>query len=196
MSATMTLLDTLRSLARDRSTENVRRNETNEENEITPPRELESGLNSLNSFVSFPERVADEPDAAGDLDERAAIIECGAGVPRAWAEGYAALTAMPSPPGFSSERWRRIVDAAGVFLDRWAAEAIKCGWSDLDVFGCDATAPDRRFDCMGLVLLLDRWEVSSVDEAGADLVTETGAPLRYRRRPLPGHTVSLWQLMK
>jgi hypothetical protein len=64
------------------------------------------------------------------------------------------------------------------------------------VFGCDAAAPDRRFDCMGLVLLLDRWEVSSVDEAGADLVTETGAALRYRRRPLPGHTVSLWQLMK
>jgi hypothetical protein len=49
---------------------------------------------------------------------------------------------------------------------------------------------------MGLVLLLDRWEVSGIDEAGADLVTETGAPLRYRRRPLPGHTISLWQLVK
>jgi len=83
-----------------------------------------------------------------------------------------------------------------VFLDRWAAEASKCGWSDLDVFGCDAAAPDKRFDCMGLVLLLDRWEVSSVDEAGADLTTETGTLLRYRRRPLPVGTVSLWQLVK
>ena len=196
MSATMTLLDTLRSLARDRSTEDFRRNERNEGNEITPSHEARGGLNSLNSFVSFPERVAGKSDAAGDLDERAAIIECGAGVPRAWAEGYAALTAMPAPTGFSPERWRRIVDATGVFLDRWAAEASKCGWSDLDVFGCDAAAPDKRFDCMGLVLLLDRWEVSSVDEAGADLTTETGTLLRYRRRPLPVGTVSLWQLVK
>ena len=131
-----------------------------------------------------------------DLGERAAIIEEGANVPRRWAEGFAAMASMPAPAGFSPERWRRIVDATGTFLDRWAAKVIACGWSDLDVFGCDAAAPDRRFDCMGLVLLLDSWEVSSVDEAGADLVTETGAPLRYRRRPLPGHTVSLWQLMK
>ena len=99
---------------------------------------------------------------------------------------------MPAPTGFSSERWQRIVDAAGSFLDHWAVEAIKCGWSDLDAFGCDAAAPDKRFDCMGLALLLDRWEVSSIDQAGADLVTETGTVLR--RRPLPRHTISLWQL--
>jgi hypothetical protein len=134
-----------------------------------------------------------EPD---DLDERAALIEYGANVPRRWAEGYATLCSMPAPTGFSLERWRRIVDAAGVFLDRWAAKAIACGWSDLDVFGCDATAPDRRFDCMGLTLLLDRWEIADLDESGADLATETGTLLRYRRRPLPAHTISLWQLVK
>jgi len=131
-----------------------------------------------------------------DLHERAALVEYGANVPRRWAQGFAALCTMPAPTGFSSERWRRIVDAAGVFLNLWAAKAIACGWSDLDVFGCGVTAPDRRFDCMGLVLLLDRWEVSGVDEAGADLVTETGTPLRYRRRPLPVHTIPLWQLVK
>jgi hypothetical protein len=149
------------------------------------------------AFLRPPSReTADAAQDADDLDERAALIEYGAGVLRAWAEGYAALCAMPAPAGFSPERWQRIVVAAGKFLDRWAAKAIAYGWSDLDVFGCDSAAPDRRFDCMGLVLLLDRWEVSGVDEAGADLVTETGAPLRYRRRPLPGHTVSLWQLVK
>jgi ApbE superfamily uncharacterized protein (UPF0280 family) len=51
-----------------------------------------------------------------DLNERAALIEHGAGVPRRWAEGYAALASMPAPIGFSSERWARIVDAAGAFL--------------------------------------------------------------------------------
>jgi hypothetical protein len=129
-----------------------------------------------------------------DVDQRAALIEYGAGVPRTWAEGYAALSSMPSPAGFSSERWSRIVDAAGNFIDRYAGVAIECGWSDLDVFGCDPDRPDARFDCMGLVLLLDRCEIIGIDEDGADLVTETGTCQRYRRRPLPVYTVSLWVL--
>jgi hypothetical protein len=132
-----------------------------------------------------------DPDA---LDERAAIIEYGAGVPRRWAEGYAALASMPAPTGFSSERWARIVDATGAILDHWAAKAIAYGWSDLDVFGCDPDRPDARFDCMGLVLLLDRCEIIGIDVDGANLVIETGARQRYRRRPLPANTVSLWEM--
>jgi hypothetical protein len=61
---------------------------------------------------------------ADDPEERAALVEFGAGVPRRWAEGYAALCSMPAPAGFSIERWHRIVDAAGAFLDRWAAQAM------------------------------------------------------------------------
>ena len=102
---------------------------------------------------------------------------------------------MPPPSGFSPERWQRIVDAAGSFLGGWASEAITCGWSDLDVFGCDRDRPDARFDCMGLVMLLDRVEVVGIDPAGADLVAAAGgAKLRFRRRPLPQHTISLWDL--
>ena len=37
------------------------------------------------------------PTEADSLDERAAIIEYGANVPRRWAEGYAALSSMPAP---------------------------------------------------------------------------------------------------
>jgi hypothetical protein len=101
---------------------------------------------------------------------------------------------MPAPTGFSPERWQRIVDAAGVFLDRWAAEAIRSGWSVLDVFGCSPDRPDARFDAMGVVLLLDRCSVISIDAGGADLITATGAPQRYRRRPLPADTVALWDV--
>ncbi len=130
-----------------------------------------------------------------DLAERAALIEYGAGVPRAWAEGYAALSLMPVPTGFSPERWFRIVEAAGVFIDRFAGVAIECGWSDLDVFGCDPDRPDARFDCMGLVMLLERMEVVGIDPEGADLIaTAGGAKLRFRRRPLPQNTISLWDL--
>jgi hypothetical protein len=165
------------------------RYERNETNEITPPMPSDEGLSSLNSFIS-------SPGSADDLDERAAIIEYGAGIPRAWAEGFAALSSMPAPTGFSSARWQRIVDAAGGFLDRWASKAIECGWSDLDVFGCDQSAPDRRFDCMGLVMLLDRMEVVGIDAEGADLRFPDGVMQRYRRKPLPAHTISLWELAR
>ena len=62
------------------------------------------------------------------------------------------------------------------------------------MFGCHNTAPAARFNCMGLVLLLDRREVVAIDPDGAELVTATGAHQRFRRRPLPPGTVSLWQL--
>jgi hypothetical protein len=103
---------------------------------------------------------------------------------------------MPPPTGFWPERWRRVIDAAGRFLDAWSAEAIASGWSELDVFGCDPDRPDARFDCMGLMLLLDRCEVVGVDEHGADLVTSSGARQRFRRRPLPRGTISLWKLAR
>ena len=101
---------------------------------------------------------------------------------------------MPPPAGFWPERWQRIINATGAFLDHRAGEAIRCGWSDLDVFGCDPDAPAARFDCMGLVLLLDRCEVVSIDPDGADLVTITSARQRFRRRPLPTKAVPLWGL--
>ena len=175
----------LKALARrvlDRDT----KRDSNRDATVSAPLAVEAPSETPLSGVSF--------DDLDELGERAALIEFGAGVPRAWAEGFAALSTMPAPTGFSSARWQRIVDAAGGFLDRWASKAIECGWSDIDVFGCDADAPDRRFDCMGLVLLLDRVEVVGIDAEGADLQSPDGVMQRYRRRPLPTHTISLWEL--
>jgi hypothetical protein len=200
-------LEKLRAIARNA---NVPGYEINERNEKTPPPDR---LLSFNSFLSYSETFAKPADSGGpelatvasqsqplvgvaedDLEERAALIEEGAGVPRTWSEGFAALCTMLPPAGISGERWQRIIDAAGNFIDKWAAAAIRCGWSELDIFGVDPDRPDVRFDCMGLALLLDRCEVIGLDENGADLVTSTGARQRFRRRPLPAGTVSLWQL--
>jgi len=46
---------------------------------------------------------------------------------------------------------------------------------------------------MGLLLLLDRWDVIGIDESGADLVIG-GKPQRYRRRALPASAISPWEL--
>lgn len=131
-----------------------------------------------------------------DVEERAAIVEFDGGIPRAWAEGSAALCAMPPPTGFTPARWQRITDATGAFLDRGGADAARLGWSDLDAFGCHPERPAARFDCMGLILLLDRCEAAAIDRDGADLLTVTGARQRFRRRPMPPGTVPLWRVAR
>lgn len=130
-------------------------------------------------------------DTVAPAAEDAAAIET---VPRSWPDGFAVLAAMPPPTGLWPERWQQIIDATGNFLDRWAGEALRYGWSDLDVFGCHSEAPAARFDCMGLVVLLDRHEVVAIDPEGADLVTAAGTCQRFRRRKLPRGTVPLWKL--
>jgi hypothetical protein len=177
-------LETLRAFSRSARPQY----EINETNEITPPQPLSAPVSSFNSFLS-------SPGNADNLDERAAIVEYGAGVPREWAEGFAALSTMPAPTGFSTERWARIVDAAGVFLDRWAPKAAELGWVDVEIFGCDGSAPAARFDLMGLVLLLERMRVIAIDATGADLLSNTGdVRQRYRRKPTSPHAVRLWDL--
>jgi hypothetical protein len=129
-------------------------------------------------------------------DERSAIAESDGNALRRWAETYAAICTMPAPDKFTPERWQRIIDAAGDFLDRWANQAAECGWSDLDVFGAHPTRPEARFDCKGLILSLDRCEIVGIDESGADLVTVNGARQRFLRRPLPPGTVLLSRMVQ
>ena len=163
------------------------------------PNPVPQAPHSVGQDQWLPTGLSGPPDwsvSADDPEERAAIVAEGAGVPRAWAEGYATLAAMPPARGFRPDRWRRIIDGTGAFLDRWAGEVVRCGWSDLDVFGCDDTAPAARFDCMGIVMLLDRCTVVAIDRDGADLLTVSGARQRFRRRPLPPGTVSLWKLAR
>ena len=56
-------------------------------------------------------------------------------------------------------------------------------------------APDKRFDAMGICMLLDRCDVVGVDADGADLIARTGdACTRYYRRPVPLETISFGEL--
>jgi hypothetical protein len=204
-------LEKLRAITRNANVPGYEINERNEGSprQIEPPTPPDRLL-SLNSFNSYPETFAkpveetpeqrsapSQPDVepTDDLEERAALIEYGAGVPRRWAEGFAALSSMSPPTGFSPERWCRIIDAAGVFLDRWAVRAAELGWCDVEIFGCDADAPAARLDQMGLVVLLERMHVVAIDETGADLLSNIGdVRQRYRRRPISPHAVRLWDL--
>ena len=76
-----------------------------------------------------------------DFEERAALIEYGAGVPREWAEGYARLLCLPFPTEITPERWKQIIDDGGYFIDRWAVMDAQLGWTTREVFGI---SPARR----------------------------------------------------
>src|SRR5665213_669926 len=104
---------------------------------------------------------ADSGESAADrFEERAALIEYGAGVPREWAEGFARLDLASPPAGFDAKRWRTLIDDGGKFLDRWGGEAARLGWSALDLLGAHPVAPAFRYDAAA----------DEIYQAGGDVV--------------------------
>ena len=142
-----------------------------------------------------PEPSLEKP-AAGDFEERAAVIEFGAGVPREWAEGYARLCLAPRPASILPRQWAELVDNAGRFLDRWGVQAAALSWKAADIFGCDYRAPLARHDLQGLVFVLGTGEVVAITETTATVRTPGGSLLTFRRRPpAAGYgTALIWDL--
>ena len=132
-----------------------------------------------------------DPDA---FEERAALIEYGAGVPREWAEGFAQLDLATPPKGFHERRWRTLIDDGGKFLDRWGGEAARLGWSELDVFGAHPIAPGARYDAAGLVTLINGGEVIAIRSDRATIRARLSpSELTYLRTPRAG-VVALWDV--
>lgn len=131
-------------------------------------------------------------DNGADYEERAALVEYGAGVPRDWAEGFARLDLASPSSGFSIARWRMVINDGGRFLDRWAGEAADLGWQATDVFGVYPAAPFTRFEAMGLVPIIGGGEVISITERTATIRSQGGQLLIYMRRPCQG-AVCLWE---
>ncbi len=130
-----------------------------------------------------------------EFDERAALVEEGAGVPRDWAEGFASLDCAKPPTGITPSRWRQVIDDGGRFLDVWAQKAAALGWSALDVFGVNPAGPAVRYDGMGLVPLIGGHRVVAITADSARIESGPGRFQTYRRRPSPG-AVALWELIE
>ena len=119
-----------------------------------------------------------------DCDERAAIMEHDAGMPREWADAFAPF-AQSAPPGdFEPERWQETLDGMLRFCDEWAGRAAALGWQPSEIFSLDLAAPAARHDNRGLALsLAGGARVVGVDMAGADIEMPSGSHLRFYRKP-------------
>jgi hypothetical protein len=47
-----------------------------------------------------------------------------------------------------------LINAVGLFLDRWGRQAVALGWDSIDLFGTLPAAPLARIDQQGLVFFL------------------------------------------
>jgi len=134
-------------------------------------------------------------DAQTLFDERAVLVEEGAGVPREWAEGFARLDVSRRPDGFSQRQWEQIVSDGGRFLDHgWAERAVAIGWSAVDVFGVHPLAPSARYDGMGLVPLISGGQVVDIKPDRATIMTPSEETLVYYLRRESRIAIPLWDL--
>lgn len=133
--------------------------------------------------------------ASEDFDERAALAEFGAGIPREWAEGFARLQVSRPAAGVPTERWWQVIDDAARFIDRWAAQAAALGWRTLDVFGVHRTKPADRFEAAGLAWCIEGADVLAITANTAKLQLRSGARQTFYRRPRAcPEAVAIWTL--
>ena len=115
-------------------------------------------------------------------------------MPRNWAESFARLDIAEGPPDFTENAWRQLIEDGGRFLDRWAHEAARLGWSALDVFGVHPAAPSTTYAAIGLVPLIRGGDVVAIRSDHATVRTPGGTLLTYLRRPQPG-AIAVWKLV-
>jgi len=101
---------------------------------------------------------------------------------------FSALEAR-CPDHVPVERWEQAVEDGKRFLAKWGTQAEALGWTSADLFGL-APVPEQphpsyrrlsRYDCTGLIWLLQGRPVVALTEATASIENPTGNITTYRR---------------
>ena len=113
------------------------------------------------------------------------------GVPVDWAALIAGIEGTPQAEAFGIGRLARMVYDGEALFAMWLPMLRRHGWTAIELFGVHPIAPAARFDCMGLILVLNSKSVRSISADGASLASPTGTTLSYRREPMLG-AVLIW----
>ena len=124
-------------------------------------------------------RTTDVTDKNGPIN---VVLLAPEGAPDNWVQGAADLLVLPCPESCSTERWEALQEDSYCFLRDWAPQAHELGWTALDLFGVHPVKPWERFDCMGLVPLLNGAAVVALSDIEATIEKPNGARLTYHRR--------------
>jgi hypothetical protein len=101
---------------------------------------------------------------------------------------------MKPPALVEVERWRQCVQDGSKFLAVWGEQAESLGWSSADLFGLHTPLEQphpsynrlSRYDCTGVIWLLQSREVVALTEATATIRNpSSGTVTTYRRYNKP-----------
>lgn len=109
-----------------------------------------------------------------EIEERAAIIEYDAAVPRPWALAYALLLTAKRPEWLSADQWQSHLNAAGSLLGSWAAQMDRLGIHPVEVLGIDGQCPERPWEPSCLLPALVGVTVGAVSRECISIVFQDG----------------------
>jgi len=160
------------------------------------PSHPDARINKIN-VVTVVTAVTGTPSQRQEQQqERAAIVEFDARIPRAWAEGFAQLHPDRPPAGVPLMRRQQFVDDVGRFLDDgFAKKAAVLGLGPFDLFECDADRPFARIDQQGLCWLIAGNRLVDLSKNAAIIETWTGARQTWRRKQSNIGRVLAWELV-
>ena len=170
-----------------------------------------------NEPLTKPVKEARAVPSVEEFEERAAIIADTCGIAQAEVAGQAAgnfgfgssedyclntlsfwqkkIELLPAPICADG---RKLIECSRSFLDSsYSLQAIKHGWTELELFGCHERAPLKRHDAMGLLPVL-AWsrlgtKLIAIDHEKAVLETKSGSQLtHWRIRSAWTEAVVIW----
>ncbi len=126
---------------------------------------------------------------------RVVLLHCPPGVPETWVQGVADLLVMVCPASFPPERWKTLREDSYIFLRDHAAQAHELGWPAVALFGVHPEKPLERFDCAGLILVLNGARVTALSDTEAMIEKTSGARMTFRPRgQAPNEACLIWEL--
>ena len=105
------------------------------------------------------------------IEERIAIIEHDGQIPYDWALPIAKIQLRAKPESITKEKWQIITNNLEMLI-YYLQDIIAHKWTISDIFGCHPIAPEKRFDVMGLLMLLN--EGDRIIEVSRDVIRIQG----------------------
>lgn len=109
-----------------------------------------------------------------------------------WADGLERLHTLAKPAWLPADRWEELQFDAVRFVRDWGAEALRLGWTNLELFGCNPNPRARRLDNDGLIKLLHGRRITAIDDSAATIDAGRGDLLRFRKGKLLLTAVPIW----